>query len=326
MRRRIGPRRDVRHLGASAGHGRPPRPRDGHTGRSAARCRSVRGPTGRAVLAPRASQTPGTTPAGGVTVDVQGHLDFPMRATIGADGKAHVECAAPALGGTKRAMARAGLVATGALFAALVTGRAQGDGIVVDNFDVPGTGLNDEDTHRARWRQPGNDPRPAAAERPSVRCRHLGASSRATSPFSSRRASAPSAAGAVARRWGGRDDCPSPGLRRRARAGDVLRRGPCRQARLDRPRPGAARRARRSTAPSTTGAAASGASGTMASTLVLLVGLQVRPRLRRPARAGARARASSRRSTLRPVRSSTASMMPSCGSWRTTPPASSTRP
>ena len=46
-------------------------------------------------------ETPGTTPAGGVTVDVQGHLDFPMRATIGADGKAHVECAAPALGGTK---------------------------------------------------------------------------------------------------------------------------------------------------------------------------------------------------------------------------------
>ena len=46
-------------------------------------------------------ETPGTTPAGGVTVDVQGHLDFPMRATIGADGKAHVGCAAPALGGTE---------------------------------------------------------------------------------------------------------------------------------------------------------------------------------------------------------------------------------
>ena len=41
-------------------------------------------------------------------------------------------------------MARAGLVATGALFAALVTGRAQAAIIVVDNFDVPGTGLNDE--------------------------------------------------------------------------------------------------------------------------------------------------------------------------------------
>ena len=46
-------------------------------------------------------ETLGTTPAGGVTVDVQGQLDFPMRATIGADGKAHVECAAPALGVTK---------------------------------------------------------------------------------------------------------------------------------------------------------------------------------------------------------------------------------
>jgi len=46
-------------------------------------------------------ETLGTTPAGGVTVDVQGHLDFPMRVTIGADGKAHVACAAPALGGTK---------------------------------------------------------------------------------------------------------------------------------------------------------------------------------------------------------------------------------
>src|SRR5262249_31086681 len=46
-------------------------------------------------------ERPGTTPAGGVTVDVQGHLDSPMRATIGADGKAHVECAAPALDGTK---------------------------------------------------------------------------------------------------------------------------------------------------------------------------------------------------------------------------------
>jgi len=45
-------------------------------------------------------ERPGTTPAGGVTVDVQGHLDSPMRATIGADGKVHVECAAPALGRT----------------------------------------------------------------------------------------------------------------------------------------------------------------------------------------------------------------------------------
>jgi len=41
-------------------------------------------------------------------------------------------------------MARAGLVATGALFAALVTGRAQAALIVVDNFDLPGKGLNDE--------------------------------------------------------------------------------------------------------------------------------------------------------------------------------------
>src|SRR5262249_10953024 len=46
-------------------------------------------------------ETLGTTPAGGVTVDVQGHLDFPMRATIGADGKPHLECAAPAPGGTE---------------------------------------------------------------------------------------------------------------------------------------------------------------------------------------------------------------------------------
>ena len=46
-------------------------------------------------------ETPGTTPAGGVTVDLQGHLQSPMRATIGADGKPHVECAAPALDGTE---------------------------------------------------------------------------------------------------------------------------------------------------------------------------------------------------------------------------------
>src|SRR5262245_21883520 len=46
-------------------------------------------------------ETPGTTAAGGVTVDLQGHLQSPMRATIGADGKAHVECVAPALGGTE---------------------------------------------------------------------------------------------------------------------------------------------------------------------------------------------------------------------------------
>jgi hypothetical protein len=46
-------------------------------------------------------ETPGTTPAGGVKVDLQGTLDSPMRATIGSDGKAHVECAAPALDGTK---------------------------------------------------------------------------------------------------------------------------------------------------------------------------------------------------------------------------------
>src|SRR5262245_14100527 len=41
-------------------------------------------------------------------------------------------------------MARAGLVATGALFAVLVTGRAQAALIVVDDVDLPGTGLNDE--------------------------------------------------------------------------------------------------------------------------------------------------------------------------------------
>jgi len=46
-------------------------------------------------------ETPGTTPAGGVTVDLQGHLQSPMRATIGADGKPHVECAAPAPDGTE---------------------------------------------------------------------------------------------------------------------------------------------------------------------------------------------------------------------------------
>jgi hypothetical protein len=46
-------------------------------------------------------ETLGTTPAGGVTVDLQGHLESPMRATIGADGKPHVECAAPALEGTE---------------------------------------------------------------------------------------------------------------------------------------------------------------------------------------------------------------------------------
>src|SRR5262249_11278405 len=41
-------------------------------------------------------------------------------------------------------MARAGLVATGAFFAVLVTGRAQAALIVVDDVDLPGTGLNDE--------------------------------------------------------------------------------------------------------------------------------------------------------------------------------------
>jgi hypothetical protein len=37
-------------------------------------------------------ETPGTTPAGGVKLDLQGRLDFPMRATIGADGTPHIEC------------------------------------------------------------------------------------------------------------------------------------------------------------------------------------------------------------------------------------------
>jgi hypothetical protein len=46
-------------------------------------------------------ETAGTTPAGGVTVELQGELDSPMRATMGADGKAHVECAAPARDGTE---------------------------------------------------------------------------------------------------------------------------------------------------------------------------------------------------------------------------------
>src|SRR5262249_11785193 len=87
-------------------------------------------------------ETLGTTPAGGVTVDLQGHLQSPMRATIGADGKTHVECAAPALAGTEGARA-AGLVTASALSAALVTARAQAAIIVVDNFDAPGGGFND---------------------------------------------------------------------------------------------------------------------------------------------------------------------------------------
>ena len=44
---------------------------------------------------------PGTTPTGGVTVDLQGRLDFPMRATIGADRTQHIERAAPASDGTE---------------------------------------------------------------------------------------------------------------------------------------------------------------------------------------------------------------------------------
>ena len=46
-------------------------------------------------------ETPGTTPAGGVKVDLEGGFDSPMRVTLGADGKAHVECVAPALDGTE---------------------------------------------------------------------------------------------------------------------------------------------------------------------------------------------------------------------------------
>ena len=46
-------------------------------------------------------ETPGTTPAGGVQVDRQGRFDAPIRATIGRNGKAHVECVAPAHGGTE---------------------------------------------------------------------------------------------------------------------------------------------------------------------------------------------------------------------------------
>ena len=46
-------------------------------------------------------ETPGTTPAGGVKLDLQGRMDFPMRATIGADGTPHIECSAPAPDGTE---------------------------------------------------------------------------------------------------------------------------------------------------------------------------------------------------------------------------------
>jgi hypothetical protein len=44
-------------------------------------------------------ETPGTTPAGGVKLDLQGQLKFPMRATMGADGTPHIECTDPVLDG-----------------------------------------------------------------------------------------------------------------------------------------------------------------------------------------------------------------------------------
>ncbi len=46
-------------------------------------------------------ETPGRTPAGGVKLDLQGRLVFPVRAIIGADGTPQVECAAPARDGTE---------------------------------------------------------------------------------------------------------------------------------------------------------------------------------------------------------------------------------
>jgi len=46
-------------------------------------------------------ETWGTTPAGGVKLDLQRRLDFPMRATIGADGTPHIECTAPVLDGAE---------------------------------------------------------------------------------------------------------------------------------------------------------------------------------------------------------------------------------
>jgi hypothetical protein len=50
----------------------------------------------------------------GVTVNLQRRSDSPIRATIGAAGKQHVECAAPAPRAA-RIMTAAGLVAAGAL-------------------------------------------------------------------------------------------------------------------------------------------------------------------------------------------------------------------
>src|SRR4029453_18386985 len=46
-------------------------------------------------------ETPGTTPAGGGKVDLQGTLDSPMRATIGFEGKAPLEGVPPAFAGTR---------------------------------------------------------------------------------------------------------------------------------------------------------------------------------------------------------------------------------
>jgi len=37
-------------------------------------------------------ETPGTTPAGGVKVDLQKRFQFQTSATVGPDGKLHVEC------------------------------------------------------------------------------------------------------------------------------------------------------------------------------------------------------------------------------------------
>ena len=44
-------------------------------------------------------ETRGRTRAGGVKADLQGRFDSPMSATVGADGKVHVECGHPAADG-----------------------------------------------------------------------------------------------------------------------------------------------------------------------------------------------------------------------------------
>ena len=244
-RRRIG-RRDVRHLGQRRAWSSPrPRPANWAHRRptrraldSAARCRSVRGPTARvlAVALPGAPGRPGRWRDGRRASHRTSRCGRPS-----GPSKAHVECAAPA----RRDEVSHG-VPDWSLRAPSSPRWSQDVRKQRSSWSTTSTFPGQASTTRhppRRWRRPGERPRPAAAEAPFSTLPTSGGHLAARVPILVAATFSPLSCGSVARRWGAGTAALHRDFAGALVPGRITPR-PLPTSRRHGPRPGTARRAR----------------------------------------------------------------------------------